>query len=205
VSGATNLVGSDTNELFDIFLRDLRKGTTERVNVNSDGQQARGGDPFDTGFPETISRNGRFVSFDSNATNLVPRDTNESFDVFVRDRRAGRTTRVSVDNAGRQLDSDSFTGPMSDNGRLIVFWTHPLRLVPGDPFREENLFVHDRLTGRASLLTVGLGGAQANDSHGGSDVSADGRHIAFFSFASNLVRGDTNGEADIFVRDLTDR
>jgi hypothetical protein len=107
-----------------------------------------------------------------------------------------------VDNAGRQLDTDSFTGPMSDNGRLVVFWTNPLRSVPGDPFRQENLFVHDRLTGRARLLTVGLGGEQANDAHGGSDVSADGRHIAFFSFASNLVRGDTNGEADIFVRDL---
>jgi Tol biopolymer transport system component len=205
VSGATNLVRGDTNELFDIFLRDLRKGTTERVNVNSDEQQARGGDPFDTGFPETISRNGRFVSFDSNATNLVPRDTNESFDVFVRDRRAGRTTRVSVDNAGRQLDGHSLTGPMSENGRLVVFWTLPDRLVPGDPFRQENLFVRDRLKERTSLLTVGLGGAQADDAHGGSDISADGRHIAFFSFASNLVRGDTNGEADIFVRDLTAR
>jgi hypothetical protein len=75
-------------------------------------------------------------------------------------------------------------------------------LVPGDPFRQENLFVRDRLKEETSLLTVGLGGEQANDSHGGSDVSADGRHIAFFSFASNLVRGDTNGEADIFVRDL---
>jgi Tol biopolymer transport system component len=202
VSGATNLVRGDTNELFDIFLRDLKKGTTARVNVNSDEQQARGGDPFDTGFPETISRNGRFVSFDSNATNLVLRDTNESFDVFVRDRRAGRTTRVSVDNAGRQLDGHSFTGPMSDNGRLVVFWTLPDRLVPGDPFRQENLFVRDRLKEETSLLTVGLGGEQANDSHGGSDVSADGRHIAFFSFASNLVVGDTNGEADIFVRDL---
>jgi hypothetical protein len=110
-----------------------------------------------------------------------------------------------VDNAGRQLDSDSFTGPMSDNGRLVVFWTNPLRSVPGDPFRQDNLFVRDRLKERSSLLTVGLGGAQANGSQGGSDVSADGRRIAFFSFASNLVRGDTNGEADIFVRDLTDR
>ena len=77
-----------------------------------------------------------------------------------------------------------------------------LACLPGDPFRQENLFVRDRLKEETSLLTVGLGGEQANDSHGGSDVSADGRHIAFFSFASNLVRGDTNGEADIFVRDL---
>ena len=78
-------------------------------------------------------------------------------------------------------------------------------LVPGDPFRQDNLFVRDRLKGRTSLLTVGLGGEQANDTHGGSDVSADGRHIAYWSAASNLVRGDTNGEADIFVRDRASR
>jgi Tol biopolymer transport system component len=202
VSGATNLVPGDTNELFDVFLRDLKKGTTTRVNLNSAEQQAQGGSPFDTGFPESISRNGRFVSFDSLATNLVPRDTNDSFDVFVRDRWAGQTTRVSVDNAGRQLDANSLTGPMSDDGRVVVFWTLPDILVPGDPFRQENLFVRDRRRERTSLLSVGLGGAQANDSLGGSDVSADGRHIAFFSAASNLVRGDTNGETDIFVRDL---
>jgi Tol biopolymer transport system component len=203
VSGATNLVRGDTNELFDVFLRDRIKGTTTRVNVSSGEQQAQGGEsPFDTGFPETISRNGRFVSFDSPATNLVPADTNRSYDVFVRDRRAGRTTRVSVDNAGKQLNANNFTGPMSDDGRLVVFWTVPDVMAPNDPFRQENLFVRDRQRQRTSLLTVGLGGEQANETHGGSDVSADGRHIAFWSAASNLVRGDTNGEPDIFVRDM---
>jgi Tol biopolymer transport system component len=202
VSGATNLARGDTNERFDVFLRDRTKGITTRVNVNSNEQQAVGGSPFDTGFPETISRNGRFVSFDSQATNLVPGDTNHSFDVFVRDRWRGQTARVSVDNAGRQLNSNSFTGPMSDDGRIVVFWTLPDRLVPGDPFRQENLFVRDRQRQRTSLLTVGVGGAQANETHGGSDVSPNGRHVAFFSFASNLVRGDTNGEADIFVRNM---
>ena len=202
VSGATNLVRHDTNELFDIFLRDRLTDTTTRVNLGPGGRQAQGGSPHDTGFPETISRDGRFVSFDSDATNLVPGDTNQTFDVFVRDRRAGKTTRVSVDGQGRQLHERSLTGPMSDDGRLVVFWVLPDRLVPGDPYRQENLFVRDRLAETTQLLTVGLGGAQANGEHGGSDVSADGRHIVFFSTSSNLVRGDTNGEADIFVRDL---
>jgi Tol biopolymer transport system component len=205
VSGATNLVRGDTNGLFDVFLRDLKKGTTSRINVSSNEEQAQSELTLDTGFPETISRNGRFVSFDSPATNLVRGDTNLAFDVFVRDRWAGTTTRVSVDNAGRQLNVNSLTGPMSDDGRLVVFWTLPDFVVAGDPFQQDNLFVRDRLKGRTSLLTVGLGGEQANDTHGGSDVSADGRHVAFWSAASNLVRGDTNGEADIFVRDRAGR
>src|SRR5947208_616309 len=103
---AQNLVPGDTNDSPDVFVRDLATGKTTRVSLDSHGRQARcRADACESTEP-ALSAHGRYVAFESSATNLVRRDTNRLADVFVRDRRTGRTTRVSVDSHGRQGGGD---------------------------------------------------------------------------------------------------
>src|SRR6266487_3090968 len=113
-SAATNLVGGDTNGALDVFVRDRSTGRTERVSVTSRGKQADG-----SSAGPAVSDDGRFVAFDSAATNLVPGDTNGRTDVFVRDRLTGATTRVSVAADGTQADNVSFGAAISADGRLV--------------------------------------------------------------------------------------
>jgi Tol biopolymer transport system component len=147
------------------------------------------------------SADGRIVAFQSDASNLVPGDTNGVMDIFVRDRQARTTTRVSVDSAGREGDGASFLGAVSADGRFVAFGSHADNLVVGDRDFESDVFVHDRLTGVTELVSVNSAGQQQNGTSAGMDISADGRFVAFVSFASNLVPGDTNGQGDVFVRD----
>ena len=92
-----------------------------------------------------ISADGRFVAFYSDAGNLVAGDTNESGDIFVHDRKTGATERVSVDSAGNQGNGGSAADPaISPNGRFVAFWSIANNLVPGDRNRDFDVFVHDR-------------------------------------------------------------
>jgi Tol biopolymer transport system component len=207
-SDASNLVRRDTNRLGDVFVRDLRTGKTTRVSLTSKGRQARcnsGG--CQSGGP-ALSAHGRYVAFDSSATNLVPHDSNRLADVFVRDRRTGRTTRVSVDSHGRQGGGDrtmngSNAPVISANGRYVAFHSADSNLVPGDSNGVFDMFVRDRRTSRTVRVSVSTAGAQANqESLGPPSISADGRYVAFTSLATNLVAGDRNDITDVFVHDL---
>jgi Tol biopolymer transport system component len=126
-SDATNLVGSDTNGVTDIFTRDRKTKTTRRVNLGPGAAQADSfsGDPY-------ISTNGRWVAFHSFAENLVASDTNSAGDMFVRDRRAGKTRRVSVSSAGAQGNSDSGFGLLSGDGRFVIFQSDATNLIASD-------------------------------------------------------------------------
>jgi len=199
-SGSTNLVRGDTNDRFDVFLRDRVVGKTVRVSVGPRGRQAVGGSPFDAGFPQAVSPNGRFVLFDEHATNLVRNDTNERFDVFVRDRAAGTTRRVSVDSDGDQLSQDSFAKGMTAGSRIILFASNSA-LTPGDTNTGSDLFLRDRIAGTTSLVSVAASGLTGNESSQAASLSVDGRHVAFLSHANDLVRRDRNPDSDIFVRD----
>ncbi|MEG4349125.1 calcium-binding protein [Microcoleus sp. LAD1_D3] len=206
-SYATNLVPGDTNNSGHIFMRDLLMNTTTRVSIDSAGNQANkySGDP-------SISANGRFVAFWSEATNLVPGDTNNSGDIFVRDLLMNTTTRVSVDSAGNQAKKEfydpslstggSFSPSISADGRFVAFWSGATNLVPGDTNNNADIFVRDTLANTTTRVSVDSAGNQANDYSFDLSISADGRFVAFGSSASNLVPGDTNNNADIFVRDL---
>jgi Tol biopolymer transport system component len=201
-SDATNLVAGDTNEQSDAFVRDRLTGETTRVSVSSSGAQAkRSPDPFGGSHAEGISADGRLVLFRSDAVNLVPGDTNRAIDVFVHDRTTGRTRRVSVSSGGRQANGSSELAAISANGRFVVFTSDAPNLVPGDTNGVSDVFLRDRVTGKTRRVSVGNGGAQANRWSEGSAVSAGGRFVAFTSFASNLVSGDTNHLPDVFVRD----
>jgi WD40-like Beta Propeller Repeat len=146
-----------------------------------------------------ISADGRFLAFDSHASNLVAGDTNGRNDVFVRDRLSGKTTRVSVRTGGEQGTDASYLRAITADGRFVVFSSYASNLVPGDTegcngerLTCSDVFVRDRLTGKTTRVSVGSGGKQANGNSGEAAISSDGRFVAFSSYASNLVAGDTN-------------
>jgi Tol biopolymer transport system component len=178
-----------------VFVRDRRAGTTGLVSVSSTGAQ---GNDFSVG--SEISADGRYVAFTSVASNLVPGDTNNSNDVFVRDRRTGTTSRVSVTSTGAQASTDSYFSKISADGRYVAFSSPATNLVPDDTNQAWDVFVRDRRAGTTTRVSVTSTGAQAS---GGlyPSISANGRRIAFISDASDLVPGDTNGVQDVFLRD----
>jgi Tol biopolymer transport system component len=194
-SEATNLVAGDTNGKFDIYVHDRWKKKTKRVSVKSDGGQSNG----DVDIP-SISGDGRFVAFRSDATDLVGNDTNGKIDVFVHDRRKKRTKRVSVRTGGAQASDSSVDPSISANGRYVAFRSRATDLVGFDTNGKFDVFVHDRWKKKTKRVSVKTGGAQANDESGPPRISADGRFVAFASKATNLVANDTNTSDDIFVR-----
>jgi len=195
-SKASNLVPGDTNNTYDIFVRDLSTNTTTLASVDSAGNQGN-----DASVNASISADGRFVAFRSFATNLVPGDTNNLSDIFVRDLLTNTTTHVSVDSAGNQQNDRSFTPSISGDGRFVTFSSFASNLVPGDTNNNEAIFVRDLSTNTTTLVSVSSSGDRANDYSEFPSISANGRFVAFRSFATNLVPGDNN-KGDIFVRDL---
>ena len=168
------------------------------VSVSSKGVQGNG-DSGDT----AISPGGRYVTFYSRSTNLVPGDTNGAADVFIRDRQTGTTKRVSVSALGKQGNADSLGGEMSLDGRLVVFGSEATNLVPGDTNGVADIFVRDLKSHTTERVSVSSGGQQANNGGDGGSVyaaiSAINGIIVFELDATNLVLGDTNGADDIFV------
>ncbi|HUE30371.1 MAG TPA: hypothetical protein VMR79_05815, partial [Verrucomicrobiae bacterium] len=201
VSLASNLVAGDTNASTDVFVRDRLTGTTERVSVASGGA---GGNAGSLG--SALSADGRFVAFQSDASNLVAGDTNGVTDVFVRDRLTGMTERVSVASDETQGDGASTYPALSADGRFVAFQSDASNLVAGDTNGATDVFVRDRQTGTTERVSVASGGGtQGNRNSGGffafPALSADGRLVAFESDATNLVATDTNGATDVFVHD----
>ncbi len=202
-SDANNLVSGDAGGR-DVFLHDRISGATTLVSTASDGTQGNGQCGYCEGYPE-ISGNGRFIVFISSATNLVSGDTNGVTDVFVKDLLTGITTRESVASDGSQmLDSVTQVGAMypqiSDNGRFVTFSTFAANLVGDDTNNTVDAFIHDRDTGMTYRISVNGYNLEGNSHSHHPDVSGDGRVITFYSDATNMVPGDTNGVGDIFVK-----
>lgn len=172
-------------------------GGTVRVSTSSTGGQSNG-----ASYLSAVTGNGRFVAFDSFGSNLVPNDTNGNLDVFVKDLRTGRLTRVSTDAAGNQGNAGSDTPSISADGRFVAFDSFASNLVPGDANNRPDVIVKDLRTGRVTLASADAAGNQGNDSSYNPSLSGDGRSVAFISYASNLVPGDANNEVDVFVKDL---
>jgi hypothetical protein len=197
-SRATNLVSGDTNGVADVFVRDRTTGTTERVSVGDD--EAQGDRASDSA---SVSADGRYVAFDSIADNLVSDDTNAKWDVFVRDRQDGSTTRASVDSTEVQADGDSICPAISGDGQAVAFESEAHNLVGGDTAGFWDVFVRDLSAGATERVSVSSFEAQADDDSDSASISADGRYVAFVSQATGLAPGDTNGMGDVFVRDRT--
>jgi Tol biopolymer transport system component len=199
MSNASNLVANDTNGERDVFVYDLLTGSTTRVNVDSAGNQAVGGVRRGQA---AISGSGRFVAFESLAANLVPDDTNGTFDIFVHDRQTGTTSRVSVDSAGTQGNGFSIIPTISADGRFICFESEASNLVAGDTNGRRDIFVHDRQTGVTTRESVDSKGAQSDRGSTDAVIAPNAGRVVFESPATNLVAGDTNGLFDVFVHDL---
>ncbi len=150
----------------------------------------------------SLSGNGRFVAFTSGADNLVADDTNDRIDVFVKDRWSQEIERVSVSTSGAQLDGLNDTPSISDDGRYVAFRSTAPGLIPGDDQGRADIFVRDRLKGTTTWANPGTGGALANAASFEPHLSGNGRYLAFVTAASNVVAADSNGVADVFVRDL---
>ena len=255
VSQADNLVSKDNNGNADVFVRDRLLGTTERVSVNSAGEEADiggtgpaisadgrfvafqsqaqnlvpGGNPFlfvdqiyvhdrDTGATEIISVNaageagnslnveadisadGRFVVFSSFANNLVPEPQSSNLQVYLRDRVTGTIELITENAAGQAGDGASVNPSISLDGRFVAFQTNSGNLI-GDGNFESHILVKDRVTGTFERVSATSTGEPADLLSEHPDITPDGRFVAFFSLATNLVPGDTNNRRDIFVRD----
>jgi subtilisin family serine protease/Tol biopolymer transport system component len=186
-SDSSDLVAGDTNQQTDVFVRDLRTGVTERVSVAPDGTGGNGGSR-----EQSISADARYVAFVSDATNLAGDDVEFQRDLFVRDRQAGTTRRIAVPGLDGEYSSPLITG----DGTKVVFENRSA------PSWVNHIYVYDLRTGVAERATTASTGAEGNDWSFAASPSADGSKVAFYSDATNLVAGDTNGKPDIFVRDL---
>jgi len=199
-SDASNLVGDDTNGQRDIFVKDLVTGELTRVSTDSNGQEASGG-TFGSINPD-ISADGRFVVFESDFTNLVADDTNFRTDIFVKDLQTGELTRVSTNSEGNQANQHSYRASISADGRYVAFDSSANNLVSGDTSGSAGVVVKDLKTGDIRRVSTSSTGQSGNGPSRVGEISADGRHVAFQSDATDLVADDTNGVSDIFVKNL---
>ncbi len=138
-SDAWDLVWGDTNDVFDVYVHDRQTGYTTRVSVDDSGSQSDG-----ASFRPTLSWDGRYVAYYSDASNLVAGDTNGASDVILFDRLSGATKRVSVTGGGGEANGSSLRPALSGNGRLVIFESDASNLVQGDSNQFTDVFVHDR-------------------------------------------------------------
>jgi len=196
ISSADNLVlPPDRNENIDVFVHDLVAGQTHLVSRHTNGTQGN-----NESFDPAISADGRFVAFTSYADNLSDIDLNDNGDIFVHDINAGQTFHVSVNSNGVSGGGESSNPSISDDGRYVAFNSTAHDLVNDDLNGFNDVFVHDRLTGETTLVSRHGDGTQANNDSGDPSISADGRFVAFSSYATNLIEGGSLFKG-VFVHD----
>ena len=212
-SSATNLVAGDTNGQRDVFVRDMSTGTVVRVSVSSDEVEGDSGS-----YDPSISADGRYVAFESGATNLVAGDTNSTMDVFVRDLTSTTTVRVSVDSDEVVEGNNSSVDPsISADGRFVAFESYATNLVAGDTNGTYDVFTRDLTATTTVRVSVNNLGVQGNFGSFDPSISADGRYVGFESAATNLTTvtdppaddceaddgptyaDDTNCDFDVFI------
>ncbi|HEX2590621.1 MAG TPA: bluetail domain-containing putative surface protein [Rhizomicrobium sp.] len=196
-SDADNLVLSDTNGVRDIFLKNLATGTVRLVSTNDDGAQANG-----SSYNAVFSANGRMVAFESDATNLSSHDSNGVTDVYAKNLVDDSVILVSSSKLGVVGNAASSTVSFSSDGMDAIFTSLASNLVAHDTNGASDIFVKNLVTGTVRLVSSNADGVQGNGASFGGVFSPDGTKIAFYSNATNLVSGDTNGVTDVFVKDL---
>ena len=216
-SGASNLIAGGTGGVTQIWAYDRTKDTLELVSKTFLNERGGGGSGN-----ISMSRDGRFIAFSSQASNLVPHDVNLAEDVFVRDRQTGITRRVSVNSLGGESNAASTEPTISADGRFVAFESRATTLLGFDATGQDapkmlvnpdgifdlgdtnfvpDIFVHDLATARTERVSVAGDGTQANLDSYGASISGDGRYVAFVSLATNLVAGDTNKVREVFLHD----
>lgn len=200
-SQASNIVANRSSTQPDIFLFDRAGQPGARmaqINVHSNGTPAN---QEDNNGRIAINSNGNFIAFDSIATNLVGNDTNGRRDIFLRDRTTNKTTRISLGLNGAQANGHSSHPAISATGRYIAFRSEANNLVEGDTNNFADIFVYDREEDTITRVNVSREGEQANSNAEMPGITSNGRFVSFQSTAKNMVAGDVNNTADIFVHD----
>lgn len=196
-SGDSNLVVGDTNGSIDVFVRDMQSNFIELVSLANNGEQGNG----DSYWP-LFSADGRYITFQSYATNLVDEDINSNGDTFLRDRMSDTTELVSINSNGEQGNGTSIDADISADGRYVAFFSRASNFVVGDTNGTYDLFIRDRQNGTTDPISISSSGVMGNgETIGMASMSANGRFISFDSMSSNLVDGDTNGFSDVFLHD----
>lgn len=195
-SDATNLVPGVTT-VRHVFLADRPTNTLGAVDVGPTGLADR------ASLRCRISGDGRFVAFETGATNLIGNDTNGVADIYVSGPMTPPVRRVSVSSAGVQGPAGGQFPSISRDGSRVAFSSGSTNLVPGDTNFASDVFVHDLPTGQTTRVSVSSAGVQGNADSVFPWISAGGQHVVFLSSANNLVAGDTNAQVDVFVHDLS--
>lgn len=205
-SYATNLIDNDNNNVVDVFLRDREAGSTILVSRSIFGLTGNNGscqpdlNPQDVRGPD-ISADGRYVVFESFASDLIGNDNNSTSDIFRFDRDTGLVERISVDTNGAEANGASFYPSVSADGQRIAFASLASNLVTGDSNGYADIFVRNIGTGNTRRVSVDSDGGEGNGASQEPEISDDGLFVVFSSFANNLVSNDNNSYMDVFIRD----
>ncbi len=196
-STSSRVPPEDTNTYRDVYVHDRFTCTTSLISRTNSGQA--GNDDSEEG---SISDDGRWVAFTSEAINLVPNTTARVYQVYLHDRQTGQTILVSHNTSGIPGDAASTTPQISSDGHYIVFQSNATNLVANDTVPTAgDVYVYDRLADQLTLISVDSNGTAGNGYSRYPSISDDGRYVAFESTASNLVPADANARQDIFVHD----
>lgn len=202
-SSANDLVAGDNSQLgLDVFVRDRRSNSTVLVSSNFAGLGGGNGNSVSG----VISTNGQFVAFQSDASDLLPGDTNNASDIFLRDLQAGTTELISIAADGSWGNGPSADPAITPDGRYVAFVSQASNLVPGDANGIPDVFVRDTVAGTTTLVSVGARPSSTSPDPstlmGAPVISPDGRYVAFSSTVTNLVPGQTSTYGDVYLRDL---
>ncbi len=199
-TNAPGLVNGDTDTFFDIFVRDTVANTTARITNGINNSVVDG-----SSIVPSISSDGRYVAYESAATNLVAGDANGVRDIFVYDRNTAITSLLSVSSAGAQSNARSFNAVISGDGSTVAFYSEGSNLVANDTNNFGDVFVRNIAAQTTQIVSVSTSGTQGDNTSGADDISLsnNGKLIVFDSNATNLVAGDTNARLDVFVHDIT--
>jgi Tol biopolymer transport system component len=195
-SYASNLTGGLTNGHANIYVKDMSSGQLRIVSADASGFPGNS-----DSWISSISADGRFVAFESLATNLVAGDTDDHADIFVKDLSSGSIRMASTTSSGGFAATNCWHPSISADGRYVAFVSDSANLAPGDSNGTWDVFVKDMSSGAVDIVSTSTDGINGNSYSENPSISADGRWVAFDSFANNLIGGDTNGTFDVFAKD----
>jgi Tol biopolymer transport system component len=197
---ATNLVANDTNNDYDVFLHDCLTNETKLVSSTSNQYPPAIG----RSISPSVSADGRYVAFTSDASNLVLlSDFNSTSDVYRRDMQTGATILVSAQTNSTSGNLRSGTPKISGDGRYVAFVSSATNLVSNsDTNGALDVFVRDCQSGTTTLVSESYNGHAGNSTSQDPGISRDGRYVSLTSYAGNLVTNDNNSVTDIYVRDI---
>jgi Tol biopolymer transport system component len=207
-SSATNLSSADTDAVQDLYVRDVQANTTTLVSRATGSAGAKGNGDSDLA---SLSADGRYVAFESVATNLSAADSDALGDIFVRDLQSNTTRLVSRATGASGADGNGHSmlswraGGISDDGQRVAFVSRSTNLSPDDTDNEHDVYVRDLTVDTTTLVSrvQGASGTKANGDSQQAVISGNGRFVAFASWATNLNPVDTDALGDVFVRELT--